>query len=80
MGDPQNGWFMIENRIKMDGLGLASFQETSILGRLSIDKNTDCMENYGKNHPKKSRDMGLTNDRIREQLIQVQGIARTMTR
>jgi|Cyp2metagenome_2_1107375.scaffolds.fasta_scaffold480409_1 hypothetical protein len=52
MGDPQNGWFMIENRIKMDGLGLASFQETSILGRLSIDKNTDCMENYGKNHPK----------------------------
>ena len=29
MGGPQNGWFIVENRIKMDDLVVPPFQETS---------------------------------------------------
>ena len=30
MGDPQNGWFVTENAIKLDDLVVPLFQETSI--------------------------------------------------
>ena len=30
IGVPQNGWFLMENTIKMDDLGVALFSETSI--------------------------------------------------
>ena len=38
IGVPQNGWFIMENPIKMDDLGISLFSETSI---------------YDLNHPKK---------------------------
>jgi len=41
IGIPQNGWFLIENPIKMDDLGVPLFSETSI-SNISILTNDLC--------------------------------------
>ena len=37
IGVPQNGWFIMENPIKMDDLGVPLFSETSTSGQIMCD-------------------------------------------
>ena len=49
LGVPQNGWFIMENPIKMDDLGVPLFLETPIFGNTHIGSILDLlMKKYGR--------------------------------
>ena len=46
IGIPQNGWFIMDNPVKMDDLGVPLFLETPICTSSSLQTHDDCFANW----------------------------------
>ena len=47
IGVPQNGWFIMENPIKMDDLGVPPFSETPYMSEIYRCKTISILQNHG---------------------------------